>query len=185
MVSVVMSQLEWRTVSDFPAYEVSNTGLVRRMKPFPGRPVDGRVLKPTFRELGHCTVSVFNDKRRYTVYIHRLVALAFLGPPPQAGMHVAHWNGDATDNCVENLRWATPAENNADCVRLGRDKRPGGENSGKAKLSNVIADQIRSTPEIGCREWARLLGVSHPVISNIRRGISYTHHHVLGGAQKQ
>jgi len=38
---------------------------------------------------------------------HRLVALTWIGPPPDKSDTVDHINGDKTDNRVANLRWAS------------------------------------------------------------------------------
>lgn len=53
-----------------------------------------------------------NGERRY-VYVHRLVLEVFVGAPPDIDERVdaCHRNHDTTDNRLENLRWATHAEN--------------------------------------------------------------------------
>ena len=51
-----------------------------------------------------------------------LVVLAFLGPPPFPGAHAAHFDGDKLNNRLSNLRWASPAENEADKRRHGRTR---------------------------------------------------------------
>jgi hypothetical protein len=48
------------------------------------------------------------DGRTYLV--HRLVALAFVGPPPSPSHTVDHINRNPDDNRVANLRWATKSE---------------------------------------------------------------------------
>ena len=44
-------------------------------------------------------------------YIHRLVAQAFI-TNLEGKLLVDHCDGDKTNNCVSNLRWATKSENN-------------------------------------------------------------------------
>ena len=44
--------------------------------------------------------------------VHRLVALAFLGPPPtQMAWQVHHRDGDPSNNHIKNLEWVTPSQN--------------------------------------------------------------------------
>jgi hypothetical protein len=43
--------------------------------------------------------------------IHYIVAKTFL-PNPDNKSTINHKNKDRTNNCVENLEWATPAEQN-------------------------------------------------------------------------
>lgn len=125
----------WRTVVDQAGYEVSNLGRVRSFRVSPR----GRLMTP-FQAVGgrYLQVTVAAPRRRR--YVHELVATAFLGPRP-AGHQIAHWNGDGLDNRVENLRYATPAENQDDRLRHGRDNR--GEKSGTAKLTREDVMEIR------------------------------------------
>lgn len=162
-----MSEQIWKDAVGFPNYEISNTGYVRRKQ-------TGKILKARALKYGHLYVNVRNSSGVIrSTYVHRIVAITFIGPPPTPKHQVAHWDGNATNNAVSNLRWVTPKENSEDMIRLGRSRRPRGENAGKAKLSNDQADIVRNTPELSAREWGRRLGVSHSVIINIRKGISY------------
>lgn len=92
---------EWRQCKRFPDYEVSDTGLVRKGE---------RLLKPQVHPWGYTLIYITAKPKQLKVYVHRLVAEAFLGDGP-AGYEVDHISGDKTDNHITNLRWLPLAEN--------------------------------------------------------------------------
>jgi len=92
---------EWRPIVDYPEYEVSNAGNVRR---------NGRVLKPSSDSGGYLIIYPYKNNIRTTKKVHRLVAFAFI-PNLDNKPQIDHINRIKTDNRVENLRWATLSEN--------------------------------------------------------------------------
>lgn len=122
----------WKPVVGFEGlYEVSNAGRVRsvdRVSEIEGRwgrmsrPVQGVVLKPLRHTGGYQRVMLWKDGRAKQTYIHKIVLEAFVGARPN-GMQVAHGNGDKQDNRLANLRWATPAENQADREAHGTGRK--------------------------------------------------------------
>ena len=56
-------------------------------------------------------MTVMLGRKTSPLYVHRLVATAFLENPDSLPQ-VDHINGDKTNNKVENLRWLTVSENN-------------------------------------------------------------------------
>lgn len=59
---------------------------------------------------GHRRVTLYKNKYKRRVFVHRLVAEAFI-PNPDNKPEVDHINTIAADNRVENLRWVTHKEN--------------------------------------------------------------------------
>jgi len=61
------------------------------------------------------TFGVQNQQDRYmcigSTKVHRIVAVAFLGPPPSERYVVDHIDRDRTNNRIENLRWITNLDN--------------------------------------------------------------------------
>ncbi len=110
---------EWRPVPDWPEYEVSRSGQIRRVRPAFGAVV-GRILKPTRNATtGYVSVMLSRPAENKRTDIHRLVAAAFHGPQPSSIHLVAHNDGVRTNNHADNLRWATQRENLSDCRAHG------------------------------------------------------------------
>ena len=107
---------EWRDAPGFPLYEISSRGRIRR-KP--------KILKPGVIPSGHFTVALSTGRgtRAKSIYVHRLVAEAFL-PKDEARKWVNHKNGVPSDNRVENLEWCTPGENIAHGYRHNGRRNP-------------------------------------------------------------
>lgn len=95
---------EWKKISEFEDYEVSNLGRVRRRQ---------KVLKPnTVRSLcgiEYYQLSICKDGVKRGKRIHRLVAETFL-PNPENKPTVNHKDHNGLNNTLENLEWATHSE---------------------------------------------------------------------------
>ena len=84
---------------------VSTSGRLKRK--------DGAVFVPVpCAKKGYC--------RTMGLSVHQLVALAFLGTPPSPNHTVDHIDRNRSNNCVENLRWATKKEQRANTIRAPR-----------------------------------------------------------------
>lgn len=71
----------------------------------------GKILKARPTKNGYLQVVLYDGNGgRESVFIHRLVASAFL-PNPEGKPQVNHKNGTKADNWVGNLEWATASEN--------------------------------------------------------------------------
>lgn len=117
------TQEQWRPVIGYEGlYEVSNQGRVRSLDHFTRgrsdskRLIRGRVLRPAPRPSGHLTVAL--GRSGGSKDVHTLVATAFIGPRPD-GMECCHYDGDPSNNRLENLRWDTRSANRLDSVRHG------------------------------------------------------------------
>lgn len=137
-----MTNEEWRQIPDFPAYSISSHGRVRRDTGGRGCCTAGRILKPeSSTKFGHQRVRLARDGKIVAVLVHRLVAIAFCLPKRDDQTMVAHNDGDATNNHISNLRWATAKENLADRHRHGT--APCGERNYRTKISGMTEDKVR------------------------------------------
>lgn len=108
---------EWRELPGHSGrYEVSNLGRVRSWPPNPRRSTDLPFYpKIQTDRAGYRRVAI----DRKNTYVHRMVALAFFGPPVP-GQEVHHENKERGDNRVANLRYVSKQENLS--LRKKRDK---------------------------------------------------------------
>lgn len=169
---------EWRTIPGYEgSHEASNLGRIRsldRLVFISGnrwggthwRPSRGRILDPHVLKTGYSHTNISGK----TEYVHRLVLLAFAGPPPFDGAVCAHWDGDRSNNRVENLRWATQKENMSDLERHGTKWDRRGESGSAAKLTWEQVRRVRERTDIPAKQFAEELGVCKHSIHSIRAG---------------
>ena len=114
---------EWRDVVGFEGvYQVSSAGRVRSLtRRVYNHMMRGRVLKQARKANGYMQLSLSaNGVKLKHVYVHRLVACAFL-PNPNNLPDVNHINHNKQDNRVDNLEWVTRSENILHARRLLRE----------------------------------------------------------------
>lgn len=134
----------WKRLLDRPEYEASNMGRIRRIE-------TGHVLKAS-DDGGKMVISLprinrLPGQRKYvSVQLHKVILLAFRGPPPRGKPWGCHYNGDHSNNRLSNLRWASPDDNAADAIRHGTWAH--GERIGGSRLRTKDVVAIR-------RRWAK------------------------------
>jgi len=103
----------WKTVPDFPNYEVSNFGNVRSVDRVSERNgsnarIKGKTLKAHKMNDGYMRVVLYSGKRdkHKNFPVHRLVASAFI-PNPDNLPCINHKDENRSNNCVDNLEWCT------------------------------------------------------------------------------
>lgn len=74
------------------------------------KPISGKQMKQSLHTKGYKTVTLTKDGKTKTVYVHRIVAEAFIENPNNLPM-VNHKDEDKTNNFVENLEWCSASYN--------------------------------------------------------------------------
>ncbi len=141
----MQSMTEWRSIPDWPEYEVSENGDVRRVAPVIGAPTSKRplpyLLKPARSSTGYMTFKFTRRSQSTTFHRHRIVALAFLGQPPFPKAEIAHLDGSRSNDHVSNLRWVTHKENEDHKIEHGTNYA--NERAHNAILSKATVLQMR------------------------------------------
>lgn len=98
----------WRPIPHCRGYFVDPTGRIlstRRKRP--------RILRPWRQSAGYLQIDIAGRR----MLVHRVVAAAWIGPPPDADSTVHHLDFTRTHNAAANLAWLSRSENS-------RIKRP-------------------------------------------------------------
>jgi hypothetical protein len=167
---------DWRPIPEYEGYyEASADGRIRRSTPFTSRGARRRARVLTSHVSGgYLRVILCRDGEKRDWYVHRLVALAFLGPLP-GGHGVNHVDGDKRNNAAANLESATPRENIRHAIGLGLF--PTGDRHNRATVFSETVVKIRRLRGEGADigEIARLYGLTRDCVRTIvtRRSWKY------------
>ena len=91
-------------IDGFENYQITDDGKIWSKK-------SNKYMKLSDNGNGYLNVQVYENKKHYHLYIHILVANAFI-PNPQNKPIVGHKDCNTHNNTVENLYWCTQEENN-------------------------------------------------------------------------
>ena len=100
---MLIMQEQYKTITGFENYEVSNLGNVRIIK-------TNKILKGSYNK-GYHSVRLSMLGKVSTKLVHRLVACTFLDNPDNKKC-VDHIDNNKSNNNITNLRFATHSENN-------------------------------------------------------------------------
>jgi hypothetical protein len=160
---------QWRQVVGWPEYEVSSFGNVRRISIY-HKSKAGHLRKLSINQHGYIRIGLCRENRVTWVFVHRLVAEAFLPKPLCGQTQIAHKNSIKTDNRIENLRWDTPVGNASD--RWGDGTYKTGELHQSSKVNWCMANEIRKKKMAGisAKNLMAEYGLSKTTIYSIIRG---------------
>lgn len=123
---------EWKTVpiEQFKGlYEISSLGRLRSCPKTTsdGRNLPSKVIKPTHTKSGYLQFKLHNNKFRFNVNAHKLVAITFgliyWNEHSSSELQINHIDGNKHNNSVVNLEACTPSENLLHAYRTGLIKK--------------------------------------------------------------
>ena len=157
----------WRTVPDWPTYEVSSLGRVRNASTL--RPLTLQVFE---RDPYPAVVLKQKPRKPARFRVHVLVLLAFVGPKPSQESQARHLDGNRKNNRIDNLAWGTPVENCAD--RTGHGRLRGAVLS---RLTELDVMHMRAMRRAGhsVSQIARSLGINERTAGNAVYGVTWAH----------
>lgn len=156
-----MSDERWAAIAGYEGlYEVSSLGRVR---------TSCGAIRAARVENGYFRLSLSKQSVKKRVYVHILVAAAFIGPRP-LGLQVAHNDGNKLNCDALNLRYDTPVGNNANKALHGTAQRR--ESHPRAILDETKVAIIRSSG-LRQKDLAALFGVSPSTVQKAKCGINW------------
>ena len=162
----------WKTCIENCRYKVSSYGRVKRVSGGQGAQAN-KILKPWKHYKGYLQIRV-GSKKCYKV--HRLIAAAFIGPCPK-GKQVNHKDGIKKHNHAANLEYVTPSENIYHGYKIGLIDRKGSKHPQTSLTEKDVKKIIKlyNETDLFQREIGEMYGIEQSTVSQIVRGISWSH----------
>jgi hypothetical protein len=169
-----MEKVKWRPVPGYDRfYEVNSLGEVRsvdrtlNLKSGKQRKLPSKPLRPKDNGSGYLFVTLSKDGERKSYYVHRLVAICFLGLVE--GMCIVnHIDGNPRNNNVDNLEWVTHNLNVAHAYRTGLNKNQKGNHfNAVGVIDNEIGASFATI-----KDWCEARGINYSTGRNIVNGYS-------------
>ena len=95
--------MSYKSIDGFENYIIYEDGLIYNEN-------NDRFIKERKEPTGYMRVGLSKDGKKKFLYVHRLIALAFIHNPLNKPC-IDHINRIRDDNRIENLRWVTYSEN--------------------------------------------------------------------------
>lgn len=169
---------EWRSIKNWPNYEVSNLGRVRRRSYVRNNRVWPEVIKKLFfdEDWGYSVV-LYDYPRSKEEVVARLILTAFVREPFPNEL-ARHLDDNKTNNILQNLAWGTAYDNAEDAGRNGKLRT--GSSHGMSKLTEEQVSEIKSLYKYkssthGTYALAKMYSVNQGTIFEIVKGSTWKH----------
>ena len=154
----------WKDIKEYEGYyQVNEEGKVKSVERWisngspNGMIKKEQILKTQQNKNGYLQVTLCKQGKKKCVYVHRLVAEAFLDNPNNLET-VNHKNGNKLDNNVSNLEFSSYQENNQHAYDTGLHNK--NENHYKARLT---IEQVKEIKENGKYDTYEAIGKKYGV----------------------
>ena len=151
---------KWCLIDEFPEYEVSTFGRVKRIK-------TNRILRPGMGTPKYPMVVLCKDRKTKPIRIHRIMAKVFLNDQ-KTGKEINHIDGNKSNNNLSNLELVTRGENLKHGYDIGTHKP-----FTKLKENQVLEIINLLKNKMSLRKTAKIYGVSRGAIEGIKYGKSW------------
>lgn len=118
----------WKDIKGFDGYyQISSNARVKSVervivyKSGKKKRINERIMSCCKNNTGYILVQLFKDGVAKNVFVHQLMADAFI-PNPHNKPCIDHINTDKTDNRIKNLRWCTYKENKQNVITREKEK---------------------------------------------------------------
>jgi len=131
-------------------------------------------ISPKKTKRGYLYIVVYQNKKKFSFYLHRLVLEHFIGSCPEGMEACHHPDRDPGNNHIDNLAWVTHKENEAQKKIHGTD--PSGERNGMSKLTEKQVRQIKKMYQkgvVGYTKVAEKFNTSRMSVKRIIKGITW------------
>ena len=136
-------QTEWRKSESCPFFLASSAGEIMVAD-------TGKLARIMDNGHGYKQVQIMRNNKRYTRYVHRLVAECYLNNPENLP-EINHKDGNKANNAVDNLEWCNRSQNQRHAYKTGLIKPS--EKQKEAARRNAL--KSREALRAGWLRWSK------------------------------
>lgn len=169
-------ELIWKDIPGYEGYyQVSNTGLVKRIKYTRGKAAG--ILSPGYKSSGYPYANLCVNGKMKNRLVHQIVMLAFEGKCPD-GMEINHIDGNRKNCHVSNLEYVTHKQNmrhSATVLDSWAKHRTRKIRHSRILTHEIVNDirQLAIAGEMTQRDIAKLYYIHYSTVNRIISGESW------------